>query len=205
MKKYIITCTLLLAIPIIPFIYFGTSFEEQSAAWLCKQQSPDAVACAVITLLTIDVFLPIPSSIVCTISGAALGLFWGTIASTLGMTSGALLGFLLGRVLGNKIMKHFTTENETKQYNELIKRYGTATLILLRPVPLFAEASTLWLGCSSMSIIKFTAATLPIHVLLSLLYASFGQYLGITLGATLSVAVALAMSFLANRMLKTKE
>ena len=200
--KYLIVAVLLLAVPGIPFLLFGEPLENRMEAWLSSRNTFGTVAAGVLFLLTIDVFLPVPSSIVCTLAGSFFGLFWGTFFATLGMTCGALLGFALGRFLGRPAMKWFVDASEMRHSDELVERYGISILLLLRPVPLFAEASTLWLGCSTMRWSHFLLATLPIHLLLALVYALLGKYLGITLGIVLSVVIALSLSIVARRFLK---
>lgn len=200
--KYVLASILLLAVPTIPFLVLGEPMEERMTDWLRSRDSARAVAAGVLALLTIDVLLPVPSSIVCTLSGAFLGLVPGTLMATLGMTSGALLGFALGRLFGRLILCRFADAEERRDLDRLVDRFGISILILLRPVPLVAEASTLFLGCTSLRWTTFLAATLPIHFLLALLYALLGRHFGVPTGTVLSVAIALSLSLVAKMFLK---
>ena len=200
--KYTLLIVGLLTIPAVPFLLFGEPMEADMERWLREQTSFEAVAAGVVGLLTIDVLLPVPSSIVCTLAGSFLGLFWGMLFATLGMTAGALLGFALGRLLGRPAMNHWIGPAELAKLDELVDRYGVAILVALRPVPLFAEASTLLLGCSRMLWPMFLLTTVPIHLLLALVYALLGKYLSLPVGVALSVAIALLLSLAAKKMLK---
>lgn len=197
MKKYIFVICLFLAIPLIPFLLFGETMEGGVEQWLHRQTNRPVVATAVVVFLTVDVLLPIPSSIVCTIAGSSLGPVVGTLISTLGMTLGALAGFGMGKMFGHVAARRWTSEEERDRLNALVDRYGISILFLLRPVPLFAEGSLLFLGCTSMSWSRFFFATLPIHCALALLYALLGHYIPIVWAAILSVVIAVTLSLLA--------
>src|SRR5688500_7850360 len=86
---------LLLGIVLIPFFAFRTSVETRSESAI--QAAPGAIGLVVCTLLALDALLPIPSSLVATASGAALGAWAGTAVNTVGLTAGFLIGLIVGR------------------------------------------------------------------------------------------------------------
>ena len=57
-------------------------------------------AVAGVALLTVDVFLPIPSSLIMIANGAIFGLALGSLLSVVGNLSAASIGFLIGRKRG---------------------------------------------------------------------------------------------------------
>ncbi len=195
----------LLVIPLIPFLIFGSYLESEIPQilhrWLQGGPPEWIIAASVVTLLTVDVLLPIPSSVVCSLAGSLLGLFGGILFSTLGLTAGALLGFLLGRCLGRPAVLRWMGEAEWQKIEYLVSRYGVAILLILRPVPLFAEASTLLLGCSRLRVDIFLMATLPIHLMLATVFVALGYYLNVTLGMILSVVIALLLSWAAKLLI----
>lgn len=200
--KPILLTALLLAIPTVPFLFFGEGLELRMEQWLDGlRDTPGYFAGAVVLLLTVDVFLPVPSSIVCTLCGAVLGVVGGTLVATLGMTCGALFGFVLGRFFGRPLVRRFAGEEDVRRLDDLADRYGVAVLILLRPVPLFAEASTLLLGCSTMSLPAYLLASVPIHLLLALVYAVLGRILPLPVAVILSVVIAMTLSCFAQKFL----
>lgn len=176
--------------------------ESGMEQWLREQTSFVTVAAGVVVLLTVDVLLPVPSSIIGTVSGSFLGFVWGTFFTALGLTTGALLGFALGKILGRPAMNRWIGAGELQKLDELVDRHGVSILILLRPVPLFAEASTLLLGCSRMRCPMFLLATVPIHVLLASVYALLGNFLSLPVGVVLSVVLAMSLSLVAQKLLK---
>lgn len=195
--KIVLLIILFLAIPLIPFLFFGETMEGGIEQWIRSQESRSVVAAGVVVLLTVDVLLPVPSSIVCTVAGSSLGPFWGTLVSTLGMTLGALAGFGIGKFFGRIALQRWVDAEERRRLDRLVSRYGISILFLLRPVPLFAEGSLLFLGCSSMNWTVFLLATLPIHFCLALLYALLGHYVSLPLATLLSVGIAMSFSAIA--------
>ena len=64
-----------LAVAVVPFLLFGGPLEAQARAWLEGPMPRWARAGVVVGLLAGDVLLPVPSSVVNTFAGAALGFF----------------------------------------------------------------------------------------------------------------------------------
>ena len=62
-----------LAVPIIPFMIWGESIENEIHEYLGKEANPFVAGLCIVILLSSDVFLPIPSSVLSTVSGWRLG------------------------------------------------------------------------------------------------------------------------------------
>ena len=73
-----------LLLPIIPFLIWGDRFEAWVDAWRNDPPSPAIIALTVVGLLSSDIFLPVPSSVVSTFAGSQLGSLWGTAISWVG-------------------------------------------------------------------------------------------------------------------------
>ena len=82
----------LFAIPIVPFLWLGESFEASLLQALREPASPIVVSTWVIGLLAADMFLPVPSSAVITYAGGVLGVATGTLISWIGLSAGAKIG-----------------------------------------------------------------------------------------------------------------
>ena len=91
---------LAVAVPLVPFLAFGTRLDHAIAAWLDPPPPAAVLAVAEVGILAIDILLPVPSSLVATLGGAQLGIVAGTACGWLGMTLGAAAGWGLGRVVG---------------------------------------------------------------------------------------------------------
>ncbi len=72
---------LVLAIPIIPFLFAGDEIESLVAGWLSPPPSPSTIFWIVIAVLATDIFLPVPSSLVSTLAGVHLPLLVAILAS----------------------------------------------------------------------------------------------------------------------------
>ena len=69
-------CVVLL-VPVVPFLFFGGRFDEWLRGVAEDPPTVFATAMLVVGLLATDIFLPIPSSVVSTMSGWQLGWFLG--------------------------------------------------------------------------------------------------------------------------------
>jgi len=136
---------LAILIPIIPFAIIG---ELPGERWLSA--TDDNALLFGITgmgLLTSDVLLPIPSSIVGTMLGARLGFLPGWAWCWAGLMLGNSIGYLTGRLLLSRLAPDIPR---------------TPTLLLLfatRPVPVLAEAMTFTAGAEKMNFRSFLLAT----------------------------------------------
>lgn len=173
MLRWTLVATALLALILIPFAIF----EEPLSAWtldgLKKQQGP-GVFLWISAALAADVFLPVPSSIVSTLSGLLLGFPAGLAASWIGMTVGSVLGFLFGKTAAKEAVSKTVGDKELERVSALFQRFGTWTIILCRPVPVLAEASVIAAGSFRMPFPKFALASALSNLGISAVYAYTG-------------------------------
>lgn len=154
----------LLAFILIPFALF----DEPMSAWTLERIKADPrLSFAWIAIaLALDVFLPIPSSIVSTVAGTLLGFPLGLLASVTGMTAGSILGYWFGRAV---------VPEETGRAFTLQKKYGVWGLLIARAVPVLAEASVMVAGFSRMPFGRFLAVTTLANIAVSAVYAWIGS------------------------------
>lgn len=124
-------------------------------------------------LLIVDVFLPIPSSLVMIANGAIFGVVLGTIFSVAGSMGMALLGYRLG-ASGSKIINRFIPQREQERAKILFERWGTMAVIVTRPVPILAETVSIVAGISAMSLRRYVLASIAGIIPASVLYAYVG-------------------------------
>ena len=67
-----------IAVPLVPFLLFGTRLDRLVAHWLDPMPAPPVLAMLEVGVLAVDILLPVPSSMVATLGGAELGLALGT-------------------------------------------------------------------------------------------------------------------------------
>lgn len=133
-----------LAVPIIPFVIIGELPGDQ---WLSSiDENALLFGISGSGLLTLDILLPIPSSIIGTLLGARLGFWSGFAFAWFGLVAGSLAGFSISRFGSVKFRSWLPPfpESTTK-----------AIVFLSRPVPVLAEAVALAAGTTQMPMSQF--------------------------------------------------
>jgi uncharacterized membrane protein YdjX (TVP38/TMEM64 family) len=173
-RPWVVLGVIVLAVILIPFFLF----EGDMNRWVARLTRPDlgagTIAAAVIGLLGLDVLLPIPSSIVSTMAGAALGLLPGLAASTAGMTLGSLLGYALGRRFGLPLTRRLVRERELEHVSKRFRQGAAWALAVMRPIPVLAEASALFAGVSAVPLPLYAAVTMLANTGISAVYCAAG-------------------------------
>ena len=196
----IVLIALVLAIPVVPFLFFGESLEGRMEAWLHGALSAPAVAAWVIGLLATDVFLPVPSSIVSTFAASQLGFWLGTAVSWVGMTLGAVLAFALARAFGRRLALWLSGEKDLARTDALSRRFGPMVLVLARPVPVLAEASVLFLGTTELSWRRFLVPVALANLGIAAVYSALGQAVQLPIALAAALALPLAAATIARRL-----
>ena len=195
-------CVVLL-VPIVPFLFFGGQLGD----WLrgLSEEPPDArlTFLLVVGLLATDILLPIPSSVISTLSGWQLGWFWGTMAKWIGMNAGAVIGFALSRRYGQPFALYFSRGRDLAQIREVSDRYGPLVLVLTRAMPVFAEASVLMAGIHQLAWPRFLSAICLSNLGLAIAYATFGDYAERNQWLPLALAISVALPVLVAGMARS--
>jgi uncharacterized membrane protein YdjX (TVP38/TMEM64 family) len=171
---WILLSTLLLIVILTPFFLF----EETMNAWVERLTGPHAqlgmVTIAVVSLLALDVVLPVPSSVVSTAAGAALGFLPGLLASTAGMTLGSILGYACGRKWGLPLTRRMVRQRDLEHVSNRFQKGAGWALAVMRPVPVLAEASSLFAGVAGVPIPQYLLITTLANIGISALYCAAG-------------------------------
>jgi uncharacterized membrane protein YdjX (TVP38/TMEM64 family) len=162
-----------LATILIPFAVWGERMERLSTAALSNRQQ-DWTALVVVLLLAVDVFLPIPSSLVSAAAGAALGWSAGTAASMVGMTAASLVAYGLGHAAGRPCITRWVGATEMARFDRLFSRVGAWAIVLARPVPVLAESSAFLSGSNAYPIGRFVLLSAAANLAISAIYAAIG-------------------------------
>ena len=169
---------LLLALILLPFVAIGEPMEAWMEAMMQRLQDRPGLAFLMVSgSLASDVLLPVPSSIVSTLGGAALGAVGGTLASCLGMMISCLLGYWLGRT-GRPLGKRLVGAAEMKRLDNLERRIGDWAIVAVRAVPVLAEASTILAGMGQMRPARFIWLSALSNLGVSAVYAIIGSLSG---------------------------
>lgn len=194
-----------LLVPVLPFLFLGDGFEGRVEDWLAAEWAPEVRFGLIAGLLATDIFLPVPSSAVSTYGGGILGTWPATLASWVGMTVGACLGFGLARLFGRPFAERFAGRSDLQRMQAATRRFGPLVLVLTRALPILAEACVLLMGATRLSWRRFLIPVLTSNLVISLVYAAFGEYFqgrnALPVAVVASGAVPLGVALLARRWL----
>jgi uncharacterized membrane protein YdjX (TVP38/TMEM64 family) len=150
----------------------GIPMEELARRWL--EHAGLGTAALIAALLAADVALPIPSSIVMVLSGAAFGVLWGSLVALIGSIAGEWLGFELIRRYGRGVSRGIVGADEFERFSAFFERHGTLAVMLTRPLPVVMETMSLVAGLSTMSRAAFLGASLAGTAPIVVIYAYAG-------------------------------
>lgn len=150
----------------------GINVDAAVEHWL-SSAGPGSAA-VLVTLLAVDLFLPIPSSLVMVLSGAAFGTVAGAALSLVGSIGGEWLGFELVRRYGVNASRRLVGDDELERVRQLMARHGMAAVVVSRALPVIMETMSVVAGLSSMSRWSFLGASLLGTVPITLAYAYAG-------------------------------
>jgi len=187
-----------LAIPIVPFALFGQTLEEEMEQYLDRATNHSVVALLVVGLLAVDVFLPVPSSVVSTFAGKTLGFLAGTGASWLGMTLGAVVAFAIARTLGRPAALWLSGEADLARTDVLSRRWGPTVLVITRPVPVLAEAAVLFLGTTDLPWRRFVLPIALGNLGIAGAYSALGNWVRLPAALAASIALPLMAAIVAR-------
>ncbi len=196
-RRFAVLAAALLAFVIVPFALFGDRLEALSRDLVSGTTSTFAAATAGFLLLAADVALPVPSTLVITALGSALGLLNGTAVAVAGLTLGCLIGYGLGLWLGHDFAERSLGPEDFGYLHRQLDRYGVLVLALCRPVPVLAEASVIVAGVAGMGLKQVLVVTTLANVVFASVYALLGAAAGSGSGLALALAASAGLSLAA--------
>jgi len=170
----------------------GISLEPWARSWLAA--AGPAGAATVVGLLAADIFIPVPSSVIMVLSGAAFGVWWGAALALVGSIAGEWLGFELARRYGSIWASRFIGDDrEVARLNAMIARHGGAAVAVTRPLPVVMETMSLVAGLSKMTRPTFLIASLIGTVPIVIVYAYAGARSATTGSLIPAIVILLAV------------
>lgn len=161
---------------IVPFCLW----DGDITGWFNKQmevasQHRGRAALVLFGLLASDIVLPVPSSLASTCCGMVLGFAPGFLVSFMAMNVSAALGYGLGRFCSGYARKAIGTR-DMEMLEAFEQRGGRGWLLLLRPVPVLAEASVLFSGIGRQPMARAAGEVLLGNAVVSAVYAAVGAW-----------------------------
>lgn len=170
----------------------GLSIDAIAQQWITPAGTGSAAV--MIGLLAADLFLPIPSSLIMVLSGAAFGVVGGSALSLVGSVGGEWLGFELVRRYGTRASQRMVGEEELTRMRDVMDRHGAAAVVVTRALPVVMETMSVVAGLSHMSRWTFLASSLVGTVPVVVVYAYAGavsrEMSSVVPGVVMLIAVA---------------
>lgn len=135
----------------------GIDTAPMVEGWI--QSAGTSEALLIVTLLAVDILLPVPSSLVMIVSGAAFGVWWGSVLALSGSIAGEWLGFELARRYGARASTWLVGPTDTERLARLFSRHGAAAVAISRALPILMETLSVVAGLSGMRRRTFLAAS----------------------------------------------
>ena len=160
---------------IIPAIFLEMPFSrygEMALAWAGENTLYTSIV--VVTALTADVFLPVPNGLTNTLAGASLGWALASFIVWIGLNLGAVFGYLVGRYAARPLAEKIVGRDDLKKAEDSAKDIDVMGLILARPVPAFAELSTIAAGITKMPFKKFTYVMILSNIGVAVIFSGLG-------------------------------
>jgi uncharacterized membrane protein YdjX (TVP38/TMEM64 family) len=173
--RWTLLIALMFAAIIVPFLLFQEQFEA-FGIWLAAGHLSGWTSASIIAaLLALDVFLPVPSSIVSTGAGVLLGFWRGMAVIWLGMIVGCALGYAFGAYAAGAARRVVGADGLGRA-SHVMDRYGSWALVVCRPIPVLAESSVVFAGLVRSPLTPFIWLTTLSNLGIAAAYAGVGAF-----------------------------
>lgn len=181
----------------LPYFMFSEEVARWSSELLSERSAPIVVASVVVALLILDIALPIPSSLICVAAFALLEGWLAFVTVAAGLTLTYIVGHLLGAVFGKAALNRVFNAGELTTMLRIASTQRYSAIVLSRPLPVLAEATSLYIGSIGTSLLPAAMCALLSSLGLAAMYwwiARTAQSQE-SLGLALLVSIALPVAF----------
>ena len=170
----------------------GVRLDALIGGWI--RHAGTGSAATVVALLAADLFLPIPSSLVMVLAGAAFGVSGGAALSIVGSVGGEWLGFELVRRYGRRASAAIVGDDEIDRLARVFARHGAAAIAVTRALPVVMETMSVVAGLSTMTRRTFLLASLAGTAPIVVVYAWAGAVSRETGSTVPAIVILIAVS-----------
>lgn len=146
----------------------GILTVENVKQWLELAASVDPLwlACTIVFLLFLDLFVAVPTLTITILAGFFLGFPTGAAAAFIGMSAAAFTGYGISRLWGERPISLLVRNPADRQeMSETFLRDGPMMILLSRAAPIVPEVTACMAGATKMSLgvyfIFFSLSTIP--------------------------------------------
>jgi len=167
-----------LLVPILPWLVLGPRFEVWAAGMVSGENSSEAsrvlLGALGVGLLASDSFLPIPSTLVMSALGLALGTIIGGFAASAGVFLSGAIVYLVCRRWGTGMARRIAGERGMARVEVAMRNQGALLIAATRSVPVVQEATACLAGVTQMPAKLFFAALAAGCIPTGFAYAAIG-------------------------------
>ncbi|MEY4936003.1 MAG: hypothetical protein RIS64_2362 [Bacteroidota bacterium] len=171
MKSLFLPIIVSMLLIILCFVCFG-GIETLFLDFLKAAQNDIKTYCLLSwSILTSDIVLPVPSSVVMYLNGYVLGWFYGSLLSWISVMLSALIGYYMGYYSAKR-----WSPVPQERVQRWIERYGIWSLLLTRGIPVLSESVCLTAGFNRMNIKSYVIWNGIGYLPISLMYGWCGHF-----------------------------
>lgn len=169
MKKILLLSAIIMSGIIVIFLIFG-SFEKNIFTLLeGLKTKPVQYSVYSLLILSVDIVLPVPSSIIMYLNGFVLGIYAGSVLSFVSLMASSIAGYFIG-----KLVMRVQKKEPDKQAMHLSNTYGTFAIIVTRGMPVISETICIVCGYNKMPLKRYLFYNVIGTAPLCILFAYFG-------------------------------
>lgn len=191
-KRVFFSGLVLIAIPLVPFLLLQPYGWTEISFWkevISPLSHPPFQAMVIVTLMGLDLLLPIPSIPLLLWSGHLFGLVGGTLVNIIGLTLAHTLAYELCRFGGMQAFKKYIGSDISYKTDHFFQRFGSIAIIVSRNLPILSEIISALAGLSGMPRKNFQLAILLSNLPTGILVAYLGSNGDTSLMITGSIAL----------------
>ena len=196
-----------LVLMVVPFLFLATPIANWWSRVPAESHDLSWLALLLVVLLAADIALPVPSSVVGTYAGARYGVGLATLLIWVGLTLGAIVGYGVGRRGGRWKALQLGEPAEAERMRIWQEKWGAIVIVIVRGLPLLAEASVVLAGVNGLAWKHFFPAVALSNLGLAIAYAGLGHWAdqhawlttALAIGAGLPLLLAAATRWFLNR------
>lgn len=182
-------------VPILPWVVLGPWLEVWAAGLVTGEggagTSRVLLAALGLALLAGDSFLPIPSTLVMSGLGLALGVALGGLAAAAGVFLSGTIAYAVCRRWGAGLARRIAGEKGLARVEEMMSRHGALLIAATRSVPVVQEATACLAGAARMPAKLYFSALALGSLPTGFAYAAIGA--SALQNRTLAVVLSLAL------------
>jgi len=176
--KQVLLFFVLTILVLVPFFIVGEAWTERftfegAVDWLREYGSWAWLAG--IILLVLDIFLPIPATLVMSGLGFVYGAVGGGLIAAFGSFASGAVGYWLCRSFGVQTAKKILGENDFEKGTRTFTEVGGWLVVVSRWLPVFPEVISCMAGLNRMPKLKYHLALLASAIPMGFIYAYIGE------------------------------